>query len=53
MLLGIEGFEKEEFMLQNINLFFGKVNAGEYCKTMLNFPTLTELKEKILSNASS
>lgn len=42
-LLGIEGYTKEEFMLQNINLFFGKVNAIPYCNNMFNFPTLEEL----------
>lgn len=47
ILLGIDGYTKEEFMLQNINLFFGKVNSGQYCTTMLNFPTYTELLKQV------
>lgn len=42
-LISIQGFEKNEFIKQNINLFFGKVNSIEYCTTMLNFPTLEDL----------
>lgn len=45
-LLSIEGFTKDEFVKQNINLFFGKVNAVEYCNEMLNFPYLEDLGKK-------
>ena len=47
ILIGIEGFDKIDFMKQNINLFFGKVNSGEYCTTMMNFPTYDEMLNKI------
>lgn len=45
-LIFIEGFKKEDFLKQNINLFFGKVNAVEYCNEMLNFPYLEDLSNK-------
>lgn len=43
-LIAIGNFEKEDFLRQNINLFFGKVNSVEYCTEMLNFPTLEDLE---------
>lgn len=45
-LISIEGFKKEDFLKQNINLFFGKVNAVEYCTEMLNYPYLEDLSNK-------
>lgn len=45
-LISIEGFEKEDFVRQNINLFFGKVNAVEYCNEMLRYPYLEDLSNK-------
>ena len=44
-VLAIKGIDKDTFMLQNINLFFGEVNSVQYCSTMYNFPKLTELWE--------
>ncbi len=46
-IIDIEGSDKEDFKLQNINLIFGKVNAVEYCTSMFEFPTMFEMKEKI------
>ena len=46
-IIDINGIDKDDFKLQNINLMFGIVNNVEYCSTMFNFPTLVELKEKI------
>lgn len=46
-LLDVEGIDRLDFMRQNINLFFGKVNHVEYCTTMLKFPTLEELSKRI------
>jgi hypothetical protein len=46
-IIDIEGIDKEEFKLQNINLMFGSVNALEYCRIMMNFPSLEELSNKI------
>ena len=42
-LLSVEGLEKEEFKLNNINLMFGKVNHIDYVSRMMKFPTLREL----------
>ena len=42
-LLSVEGIEKEEFKLNNINLMFGKVNHIDYVSRMMKFPTLREL----------
>lgn len=44
-LMDVEGIEKEDFKRQNINLFFGNVNAVEYCVNMFNFPSLNKLLE--------
>lgn len=52
-LLSIEGIDRIDFMRQNINLFFGKVNHVEYCSTMLNFPSLSELSKSWLDNKSN
>jgi len=46
-LINVEGIPKDTFKKQNINLFFGEVNAIEYCNTMYNFPDLDKLNEKI------
>jgi len=43
-LINIKGIEKEEFKKQNINLFFGEVNAVEYCRTMYNFMDMDTLQ---------
>lgn len=42
-VISIGNVEFEDFLKQNINLFFGKVNDVEYCSTMMNFPTLDDL----------
>lgn len=42
-IVDIEGIDKDVYMLQNINLLFGKVNATEYANTMFNTPSLSEL----------
>lgn len=42
-IISIEGMEKEDFMLQNINTMFGRVNSIEYCCNMMNFPTFEEI----------
>lgn len=42
-ILSIEGMDKEDFMLQNINTMFGRVNSIEYCCNMMNFPTFEEI----------
>jgi len=34
-------------MLQNINLFFGKVNSLEYCNAMHNMPIMFTLLENV------
>jgi hypothetical protein len=46
-IISIEGFEKDDFKLQNINLLFGVVNTGEYVHAMFNFPEFDELAKKI------
>lgn len=48
-IISIEGMEKDDFMLQNINAIMGKINSIEYCTEMLNFPTFEEIK-KIIEN---
>ena len=47
-LLDVEGFEKEQFKLANMNLFYGSVNAVSYATEMFNFPTLEELDKMII-----
>jgi len=42
-IVSIENKTKEEFMMDNINLFSGSVNSVEYCTSMFNFPKLEEL----------
>lgn len=42
-IIEIEGFEKDDFKTQNINLLFGVVNDVEYCTTMFNFPELRDI----------
>ena len=49
----ISGIPKEEFKLQNINLFFGDVNATEYCTTMYNFPPVSELVDMVTKNTTA
>lgn len=46
-LLEVEGMDKEDFKIANMNLMYGHVNAISYCTTMFNFPTLEELDELI------
>jgi hypothetical protein len=46
-LISVDNVLKEDFMKQNINLFFGIVNNIDYCSTMMNFPTIFELEEKV------
>lgn len=46
-LLEIDGIDKELFMLQNINLFFGRVNSLEYCSSMHNMPDMFKLLEDV------
>lgn len=48
-LLSIEGLTKDEFILENINLFFGCVNSVDYCVNMLDYPSLPELLERCKS----
>ena len=47
-LLEIEGIPQEVFMLQNINLFFGRVNSLEYCNTMHNMPNMYTLLNDVI-----
>lgn len=47
-IVSIEGMEKDDFKLQNINLISGPVNALDYCHTMYSFPKLTELRKEML-----
>jgi hypothetical protein len=42
-LLNVEGIPREAWMLQNINLLSGHVNAMEYCINMFNMPTPLQL----------
>ncbi len=46
-LLEVENVPQSVFMLQNINLFFGRVNSVEYCNKMHNFPTAYKLLEDV------
>lgn len=48
-LLSIDGMNLEDYRLKNINLFFGHVNAVDYCTSMFKFPTIKELIDKIKS----
>lgn len=52
-LKSIQGIDKEEFKLQNINLFFGDVNAVEYCTKMFNFPPIIDLIDSIEDDAAA
>jgi len=47
-LVKLEGFVKDIFMLQNINLTYGMTNSLEYCQTMFKMPTLFELYDNII-----
>lgn len=42
-LLSIEGFTKDIFKVENMNLIYGNVNAVQYCTTLLNFPKIEDL----------
>lgn len=46
-LLEVDGIPQDVFMLQNINLFFGRVNSLEYCNVMHQFPTMYKLLENV------
>ena len=46
-LVKIEGMEKEDFMLQNINAIFGDTNSLEYCQQMFDLPSLYDMLEAI------
>lgn len=46
-LMAIDSMELEDYRLKNINLFFGNVNAIDYCSSMFNFPTVSELLKEI------
>lgn len=46
-IIEIEGIEREDYLNQNINAIFGRVNSVEYCCTMFNFPTYEEIKKKV------
>lgn len=43
-LTAIQGKYKEDFIIHNLNLFFGSVNSMEYCKYMFNLPTIEDLQ---------
>ena len=44
-VLDIEGIDKDIFRIKNLNLMFGKINTLDYCKYMLDMPSLAELDE--------
>lgn len=46
-LISIGQIPKEVARLQNINLLSGHVNAIEYCCTMMNFPTPTDMLREL------
>ena len=46
-LIKIQGFVKEVFMRQNINLTYGMTNSLEYCQTMFNMPSMFELYKNV------
>lgn len=46
-IVDIEGLAKDLFMLQNINLMFGKANSLEYSQQMFNLPSLFTLVKEI------
>lgn len=46
-IVEIEGMVKDDFMNQNINTMFGRVNSIEYCVNMLNFPNFEEVKNRL------
>jgi hypothetical protein len=46
-LLEVENIPQEVFMLQNINLFFGRVNSLEYCNIMHDTPTMYKLLDDV------
>ena len=46
-VISIGDIPKQDFKLQNINLFFGDVNAIQYCTNMFGFPDMFELEELI------
>jgi len=43
-LISIDGIDKDVFMLQNINLFFGAVNNIEYGNTMMGLPSIYDVE---------
>ena len=46
-IVTIEGIDKDDFKLNNINLIFGKVNHVDYVTSMMNFPTLQTLADMV------
>jgi hypothetical protein len=46
-VISIGDIPKTDFKLQNINLFFGDVNAVQYCTEMFGFPNMFELEESV------
>lgn len=44
-IIAIGDIPLSTYRQQNINLFFGNVNAVEYCEEMMGFPALSELEE--------
>lgn len=49
-ILEIEGIEKDTFMLQNINIIMGPVNALEYGSKMFNLLPLTGINNELRKN---
>ena len=47
-LVKIQGFVKDLFMRQNINLTYGSTNSLEYCQTMFNMPNMFELYKNVV-----
>jgi len=46
-IINISGIPKNVFMMQNINLMFGRTNALEYCQYMFNLPSLYTIVDKV------
>lgn len=46
-IIAIGSHGKEFFIINNINLMFGKVSHVEYCTNMFKFPELLDLKKNI------
>jgi len=49
-LISVEGVPKPVFKANNLNLMYGPINSGRYCREMLNAPTFDELLNSVVTH---